>query len=179
MKKIYNLFEFAKSRLIGAIFLILVLFILSGAEGCSNNPINPSNGDPQPVNNDSLIFQKDSLVLRSSGIDSLRFYCLLPSVDSCRIEFTGLTNIDSTKGVFSVSSYATNDSILKPPYLNLWFIFESYGITDFNRSHNYYYPCHYFEPLYTLLYLAIRNPLSNESKYIILKNIKIYKVKPQ
>jgi len=179
MKKIYNLFEFAKSRSTGEklFYLLFTIYCLLFAS-CSDNPVNPTNGNP-PQTNDSLMLEKDSLVLRSTGIDSLHFHCLLPSVDSCRIEFTGLTNIDSTKGIFSVAGMSTNDSILHPPYIYLWAVFWSVGITDFNRYHNYYYPRNGFNPLYTLVYLAIKNSYCTESKYIILKNIKIYKVKSQ
>ncbi len=155
--------------------LIITVLLISCR---SDTTTNPSGGNPQT--NDSLMFEKDSLVLRSTGIDSLHFYCLgIPSVDSCRIEFTGLTNIDSTKGIFSVTGMVTNDSILHPPYINVYAFFWSLGITDFNRFHNYYFPGHYFNPIYTLIYLAISNSYSTESKYIILKNIRIYKVKSQ
>ena len=142
---------------------------------CSDNSVNPPNTGNPPQTNDSLLFQKDSLVLRSTGVDSLHFYCLgIPSFDTCRIEFTGLTNIDSSKGLFEAWSIATNDSVFHSG-LSYYLVFWSFGSKDLNRFHKHGVISG-FNPFYILLDLKIKTAFNGEPKYIILKNIKFFKV---
>ena len=143
---------------------------------CSDNSVNPPNNGGPPATNDSLLFSKDSLVLRSTDTSSLHFHCLgIPSFDTCRIEFTGLTNIDSAKGLFEVWCYTADDSVNIIGH-SYYLVFWSFGITDFNRLHSHGSPAS-FNPFYVQFGLKINTSFTNESKYIILKNIKIYRVK--
>lgn len=133
----------------------------------------PSTGGPQQTN-DSLIFQKDSIVLRSNTNDSLHVFYRLDYQDSLKFEFEGLTNIDSSKANMSVGVFVYSDTVFNPL---AYFLYGTYSPSDLNRTHSYHLGG-YYNPLVPHFFLKIRNSYSIEMKYIILKNIKVYKVKP-
>ncbi len=142
---------------------------------CSDNSVNPpTNGGP-PAINDSLIFQKDSLVLRSTGVSSLETFFRTSYQDSVRIEFTGLTNIDSSKALFTVPISCTPVTFIVYP--NFYSVFYTNSTTEFNNTHNIIYPGTYSIQFCTIFNISIDNSFTSETKYIILKNVKIYRIR--
>jgi hypothetical protein len=142
---------------------------------CSDNSVNPPNNGGPPATNDSLIFQKDSLVLRSTGVSLLETFFRTSYQDSVRIEFTGLTNIDSSKALFTVSILCTPDTFVVIG--NFYSVYETGSASELNKNHNIIYPGTYSNQFCTIFYISINNSFNTEPKYIILKNMKIYRIK--
>lgn len=151
--------------------ILIAVFIVS----CSENPVNsPSGGNP-PVSGDSLIFSVDSIVFRSINNSNFRKTYKLSPADSLKIQFTGLTNIDSSNATLGVGLYL-GDSVWN---VAAYYIWGTYSQIEFNNIHTIRTPSHWYPRLYLHILTSIQNSQPAGEKFIILKNVKIYKVRPQ
>ena len=148
-------------------FIFLILYI-----GCSDNPVNPTNGNP-PLSGDSLMWSLDSLVVYRNyfsleTIYAADGYTVDASIQKIKFTFTGETNFDSSKGIQQIAIYLAWQSF------NLY---EFNGKTAINKNHSITLvpqnSQNYFN--YTF-YTKIFHSYDNTYKYLKLKNVKIYKI---
>lgn len=144
-------------------FIFAILFLIFSSCGEDNNPVNNNNNPPVNGENDSLVWQHDSLSIYGIGwktID-LAIFNLLYTPDSLKLLFTlqGNLSLPDTMyvGVHSTGPNSINFETIDINSLNKDFILR--GRTGLPFS---------------LIFKLIFN--SNNYRFIKLKNIKLFKV---
>jgi len=151
MKKIVS----AIKKAVVHLNILGLLFIVACGE--DNNPTGNNN---PPVNNDSLVFNLDSFALYGSGVvtNDTTLYNLFNSGDSVKMTFNAETNCTASDTAYinatcgNISSIVSNFEL--PSSFTLYGRYVNFGTA-------------------ILLYIK-----STSTKYIRVKNFKLYKVNP-
>jgi len=162
-KSILNPFTLRKRFVIIAA-IMLAMFAAIGLMACSddNNPTG-GNGNP-PVNSDSLVLAIDSITVKTTTISSMTEDSIinidLPIGDSVKMTFTVESNCDSTHNPNVFGQFGNIHFNLLFGNLNNTFILYGRYSTAF---------VHFHLEMHTFI---------GDNRYIKVKNIKLYKVKP-
>ena len=140
-------------------FIFLILYI-----GCTDNPVNPTNGNP-PLSGDSLMVSIDSIGISISQIinnprgETFDIVLDTSIVKKLKFTFTLETNFDSISGLQGVRG--------RDSFINL------NGYTACNKSYTIFYV-----PPHNNIWvdIDIYRTFNPAYKYIFAKNVKVYRV---
>jgi hypothetical protein len=155
-------------RLKDLALLIFVTILTLSLYSCKDNV----NGTP---GNGNVLYTADSIKLESSGVGILNLYnekdyfSPYSNIGKIEIDYTGETNIDSSKGICHMIVKVAAQSGGSVP-----FYMDYNGITSINQSYSYNVPIPSDINLwYVQFRVEINNGFTPVQKVIMIRNIKV------
>jgi hypothetical protein len=151
------------------IYLLILLFVFSSMFfSCKDNTTNPTT-------NGQILYTADTIKLSTNGTGNLNlhnegiYYSPYSNIRKIQIEYTGETNIDSSKGICLMFAKVADQSGGNVAF------YEGYnGITSINRSYSYtvIIPAE-INLWYAQFRVEINTGFSPVTKYIMVRNVRV------